>query len=364
MRTRSSWLLLLLLPACGRTELAVQPIDAGLVARPPVLACPAGEPTLRLLATAAGPVISSLGVEGNELYVASHEAFLPMRYRLRGKVEQFSRCGGPGVVLAGDEDRPEALAVSPGWVHWRSADTDTGGSNTRWHVKSVERLGPRRVDRTFPPEPSVSGPVVHRGVLRWLETVSGRLDVRVSEEDREAQRTERSWAPPTGTWSVFPAGEALLMLRRDNRSMELSRYALAPAQVLPLWSAPGRPDLFTASGDALFYATWDAGLMARVIKRHPATDLASATVVHPLGTTTPTAMIHADGALYFADATALTRLTLATGLTRSWPLAVDSNGGETVSGLAYADGRLYLARSWSFFSGEEKPGTVWVIDLP
>lgn len=363
MRTGLRVLVLSLL-GCGRTALGPEAVDAGVVIRPPVVACAQGGASPRLLVTAAEPVISSLVVEGDDLYVASHKAFLPMLYRLRGQLERFSRCGGGAVVLSADEDRPGSLAVSGDWVHWRAADHDSGGTNTQGHVKSRERLGTRVIDRSLDASAALSAVVLERGVLRWLETTSGTVTLRASEEPREALQAETSFRTPEGSWSLLPAGGgALALLRKHALGLEASRSEPASARVSPLWSTSDRPDLFAAAGDTLFYVTWDPGRMQRVIKRHPLTALATATIVDELGTRLPTALLHTNGELYFADADSVTRLTLATGARRTWPLELNSTDGEQVSALASADGRLYLARSWTY-SGQATAGTVWVIDLP
>ena len=164
--------------ACGRTAVVGPRPEA---APPPCSS--AGR-----LGQARYPIVSSLAVAGDRLYVTSHEAYLPMRYRTPGAVEQLPRCGGTAALLGpSDEDHPEGLVAGDRSVHWRARDNDATGTNQSVWLRSWPIAGGALVSRELEMQQGqVSGPVLAWGALFWLALRPPAAVLETSAEDSAA----------------------------------------------------------------------------------------------------------------------------------------------------------------------------------
>lgn len=235
---------------------------------------------LRKLGVARHEQVSSLAVDGDELYVASHERFFPMKYRLPGAVERLSTCGGGPGLVADDQDRPEQLQLGPGWVHWRAKDHDRAGSglNTANVVRSRERSGAGAVDRRLDGGTNqLAGPVLFGSRLFWLEQVSsGGMSSTVvlshgPEEAASSAVLDRRTVACCTAWSLAATDAAqLALLTVHSTGLDAATWELGRDRWFPRWSARERPVALAGHGGVLFFSTSSGQVL-----RAPLTDLAS-----------------------------------------------------------------------------------------
>lgn len=275
-----------LLVACGRTPLleaegAPLPVMPGAMQAPsPARGCPPMTEPARKLGVARFEQVSSLAVDGDDLYVTSHERFFPMKYRLPGAVERLPTCGGEATLIAHDQDRPEGLAVGRGWVHWRAKEHDRagGGRNFANVVRSHQRLGGASIERRFDGGANqLAGPVLVASRLYWLEHASsGGMNSTVSlargpEDLASSLELDRRTVACCTTWSLVVTDTAqLALLTVHAMGLDAATWEIGADRWFPRWSASQRPVAIAGFARNVYFSTLGGAVM-----RVPLTDLAS-----------------------------------------------------------------------------------------
>ena len=337
--------------SCGRTE----PRQPGTPAPGPVACAPA----FGNLGFARYPIVSSIVGSGDDLFVSSHERFIPMAYRTPGAVEQLSGCA-PGLatsVLAG-EDQPGTLQASAAWVHWITADHDAAGENLGFIVRSRSRTSAKLISRRLDPlSRTIAGPALSPDGLLWV--IQGRSNVAL-HSGLEAQDSFMIWlglvSSDTVGSELYPAGDRRVWVARS--SSEATVTVFTATGLITLWKT--RYDLVVLGVDNgyLYYQEYDVGTARNQVLRRALDPAAASEVVFiPMGRALRGAV--GGGDLFVVENERLVRITLATGLTRI--LWSSTSPDEEVTALTVDRTRLIYAVGNLYGGGAR--ASVWAVDL-
>jgi len=324
------------LSACGRTGFNAPPAP-GVPAAPAPCAAAGG-----VLGEAKYPVVSSLAVLGDELYVTSHEPYRPMQYRTPGAVERLSRCGGAlSAIGPADEDFPDGLVASGGFVHWRARDFNAVGESRGELVRSWPREGSALVSRRLARRyTQLSGPFVSGQALFWLASHRTGSDLQSAGESSETVRAVGGF----GVSTLLGAGDALI---RVEQQPPLSRVSALDAlgQEVHLWSVRYDTAFLGIEGGAACYQEYDEAAKQLVVRRRQLEGGAEAELLYvPEGRAERG--LAAAGALYVAEPKRLVRVDLAD--RRVTVLRELQEPDERVLALAHDGERLYVALGSGF----------------
>lgn len=365
---RLSTLVVLCLTACGRTEpvegLETEGLGGGAGGGggvEPVPTCTANTGKLVKLGQAAHATVTGLEVRGDDLYVSSRYPFIPMLYRLVGSVERFPRCGGEATWVVGELDHPSSLVVSSQWVHWRSTNFDSGGTNRNNYVMTRTRTGTGPLQRDLSAEDDVSNVVRVGNELRWVRQRASDHVLEGSEEGGVAVRTVGQFTAPD------KAGPGQLFALDDGRIAQIIRSTSGSTVNVISADAGTRVTLFTleqqalpigiVEGDWLLYSTVRAGQIL-VAKRRLVTQNLETRLTILIGINTAVAAVDGPFVYFGLDRTFL-RVPLDGAMPVKLDLAVP--GDEVIQHLRASDGKLY------FSTGREgltaPPATLWAYTL-
>lgn len=327
----------------------------GVSPTPPVPCAGAGR-----LGEARHPIVSGLAVLGDHLYVASHDVFIPMRYRTPGAVEQLPRCGGDATpVSPADEDNPEGIVASERWVHWRADNHDATGTSRSLLLRSWTRAGVARVTREFENRQGrLSGPVLAFGALCWLVSWAPTAELETSAEDSTAVSRYARFDLPAhvNSTSLYASGDRLVRVTRTPPLAGVSTLDAAARQV-ELWSLRYDSVVLGVSDDQLYFQEYDEAAGRLEVRRRALQPGAKPELLYLPEGRAEVGLVR-PGALYAAERKRLVRVALADGgVTVLRELDPER---EQVTALAHdGDARLYFGLG-APFGGER--AQLWALD--